>query len=54
MIGLVLIAPLASWVASFGARLAHRVSQRTLDVGFGAFLLPVTARLLASLIESAL
>jgi len=49
VIGFVLIAPLASWVAPFGARLAHRLSKRTLEVAFGLFLLAVAARFLVSL-----
>ncbi len=50
LIGLVLIAPLSSWVAPFGARLAHRTSKRGLEVAFGTFLLLVAVRFLANLI----
>jgi uncharacterized membrane protein YfcA len=52
VIGVVLIAPLSSWVAPFGARLAHRLPQRTLEIGFGLFLLLVASRFLASLVIS--
>jgi uncharacterized membrane protein YfcA len=52
-IGVVLIAPLSSWVAPFGARLAHSLSKRTLEICFGLFLLLVASRFLASLILSA-
>ena len=54
VIGVVLMAPLASLVAPFGARLAHRLSKRALETGFGLFLLLVAARFLASLLGSGL
>jgi uncharacterized membrane protein YfcA len=44
LLGVALIAPLSSWVAPLGARLAHRMSRRSLEVGFGAFLLLAAAR----------
>jgi uncharacterized membrane protein YfcA len=47
-IGLVLIAPVSSYVAPFGARLAHRMSRRSLEIAFGLFLLLVAARFLMS------
>ena len=43
VIGVVLIAPLSSWVAPFGARLAHRLPKRKLEIGFGLFLLLVAS-----------
>ena len=43
-IGLVLIAPVSSWVAPVGARLAYRLSRRSLEIGFGLFLLLAAAR----------
>ena len=46
--GLVLIAPLSSWVAPFGARLAHRLQPRTLEIAFAVYLLLAAARFLAS------
>lgn len=46
-IGLVMIAPVSSWVAPLGARLAHRLSRRLLEVGFGLFLLLAAARFVA-------
>jgi uncharacterized membrane protein YfcA len=48
--GVVLIAPLSSWVAPFGARLAHRLQQRTLEIAFSAYLLLAAARFLASMV----
>ena len=51
MIGVVLIAPLSSWVAPFGARLAHQLPKRKLEIGFGLFLLLVASSFLASLVS---
>jgi uncharacterized protein len=50
VIGMALIAPISSWVAPFGARLAHGLSRRTLEIAFGVFLLVVSLRFIASLI----
>src|SRR5204862_4215327 len=50
VIGVVLIAPISSYVAPIGARLAHRMPRRWLEIGFGLFLLLASARFLASLI----
>jgi uncharacterized protein len=50
LIGLVLMAPVSSFVAPYGARLAHRLSRRTLEIAFGCFLLLVSLRFLISLI----
>jgi uncharacterized protein len=50
VIGFVLIAPLSSWVAPIGARLAHRLPKRKLEIAFGVFLLVVAARFLVSLL----
>jgi uncharacterized membrane protein YfcA len=41
LIGLVVMAPVSSFVAPYGARLAHRLSRRTLEIAFGCFLLLV-------------
>ena len=49
LIGVVMIAPISSFVAPFGARLAHRLPRRWLEIGFGLFLLLAAARFLASL-----
>jgi uncharacterized membrane protein YfcA len=46
-IGVVMVAPVSSWVAPLGARLAHRLSRRSLEVGFGLFLLLAAARFVA-------
>ncbi len=48
--GLVLIAPLSSWIAPFGARLAHRLRPRTLEIAFSVYLLLAAARFLANMV----
>ncbi len=50
LIGLVVMAPVSSFVAPYGARLAHRLPRRTLEIAFGCFLLLVSLRFLVSLI----
>jgi uncharacterized membrane protein YfcA len=49
LIGVALIAPISSWVAPMGARLAHALPRRRLEIGFGIFLLIAVARFLVSL-----
>ena len=49
LIGVVLIAPISSYAAPYGARLAHAMSKRHLEIAFGCFLLAASARFLASL-----
>jgi uncharacterized membrane protein YfcA len=49
LLGVVIMAPVSSYTASYGARLAHRLSKRQLEVGFGIFLLLVSARFMISL-----
>jgi uncharacterized protein len=50
LIGFVLIAPISSYAAPYGARLAHALSRRWLEIGLGCFLLTAAARFLVSLI----
>jgi uncharacterized membrane protein YfcA len=50
VIGVALIAPVSSYVAPFGARLAHALPRRWLEVAFGSFLLIASARFLAALV----
>jgi uncharacterized membrane protein YfcA len=50
IIGLVLMAPVSSFVAVYGARLAHAMSRRRLEIAFGLFLLAVAARFVVSLV----
>ncbi len=49
LVGLAVMAPVSSLAAPYGARLAHRLSRRTLEIAFGMFLLLVSARFLVSL-----
>jgi uncharacterized membrane protein YfcA len=48
LIGLVVMAPLSSLTAPYGARLAHRLSHRALEVVFAIFLLLVSLRFVIS------
>jgi uncharacterized membrane protein YfcA len=50
VLGVLLIAPASVLAAPFGARLAHRMSKRRLEVAFGLFLLLVAVRFAASLL----
>ena len=50
LLGVVIMAPVSSFTASYGALLAHRLSKRRLEVAFGLFLLLVSARFVASLV----
>jgi len=51
LIGFLLFIPTSIWTAPIGARLAHRLSKRKLEVVFGLFLLLVASRFLWSLIH---
>jgi uncharacterized membrane protein YfcA len=50
LLGWVLMAPVSSFTASYGARMAHRLSKRQLEIAFGIFLLLVSGRFIASLL----
>jgi uncharacterized membrane protein YfcA len=50
IIGLLLMAPVSTLVAPFGARMAHRLSKRQLEIAFGLFLLLVSLRFIGSLL----
>jgi uncharacterized membrane protein YfcA len=50
LLGVAIMAPVSSFTASYGALLAHRLSKRQLEIGFGLFLLLVSARFVASLV----
>jgi uncharacterized membrane protein YfcA len=54
VIGVALIAPISSYIAPFGARLAHALPRRRLEIGFGLFLLIASARFVASLLPPTL
>ena len=49
-VGLVLMAPVSSLTAPYGARLAHAMPRRRLEIALGLYLLAVSARFLVSLI----
>jgi uncharacterized membrane protein YfcA len=50
VIGFVLMAPVSSYTAVFGVRLAHWLPRRGLEIAFGCFLVLVGGRFLISLI----
>ncbi len=50
LIGFALMAPISSVTAPYGARLAHALSKRRLEIAFGCFLLLACTRFLASLL----
>jgi uncharacterized protein len=50
VIGFVLMAPVSSYTASYGVRLAHWLPRRGLEIAFGCFLVLVGGRFLISLI----
>ncbi len=49
LIGLVLMAPVSSYTATYGVRLAHWMPRRKLEIAFGILLLLVALRFLISL-----
>jgi uncharacterized membrane protein YfcA len=50
LIGVAVMAPVASFTAPYGARLAHTMPRRRLEIAFGAFLLLVAVRFIVSLV----
>jgi uncharacterized membrane protein YfcA len=44
------MAPISSFTAPYGARLAHALSKRRLEIAFGSFLLLVCVRFIVSLL----
>jgi len=50
LIGLVVVAPLSSMAAPYGARMAHRLSKRQLEIAFGVFLILASLRFVGSLL----
>ncbi|MBD3844332.1 putative membrane protein YfcA [Bosea sp. OAE752] len=51
LLGMILFIPTSIWTAPIGARLAHRLSKRRLEVAFGLFLLVVAGRFIWSLLH---
>jgi uncharacterized membrane protein YfcA len=50
LIGFAVVAPVSSFTASYGARLAHALRPRQLEIAFGIYLLLVAGRFVASLL----
>jgi uncharacterized protein len=50
LLGIVVMAPVSSLVAPYGARLAHALPRRRLEIAFAVFLLVAGARFMVSLI----
>jgi uncharacterized membrane protein YfcA len=50
LIGFVLMAPVSSYTASYGVRLAHWLPRRKLEIAFGIFLILVALRFIISLL----
>src|SRR5262249_3052169 len=51
MLGVIMVAPISSYIAPLGARLAHAWPKRRLEIGFGLFLIAASARFAVSLIK---
>jgi uncharacterized protein len=49
LIGVAVMAPVSSLAAPYGARLAHRLSRRTLEIVFASYLMLISLRFLVSL-----
>ncbi|MGI8527206.1 MAG: sulfite exporter TauE/SafE family protein [Pseudolabrys sp.] len=50
LIGFALMAPVSSYMTGYGVRLAHWLPRRQLEIGFGVFLMLVSARFIATLV----
>ena len=50
LIGVALMAPVSSFVAIFGVKVAHALPRRQLEIAFGLFLLLASIRFIASLV----
>jgi uncharacterized protein len=50
LIGTLLVVPTSTLVAPLGARFAHRLTKRQLEIAFGLFLLSASVRFLVSLV----
>jgi uncharacterized membrane protein YfcA len=50
LIGVVVMAPVSSLMAPYGARLAHRLSRRALEIALSCFLLLISLRFLVSML----
>jgi uncharacterized membrane protein YfcA len=50
LVALAVIAPLSTWTAPYGARLAHWLPKRKLEIAFGCFLLLAASRFIVSMV----
>ncbi|HOV03482.1 MAG TPA: sulfite exporter TauE/SafE family protein [Hyphomicrobiales bacterium] len=50
LLGVLLVIPVTIWTAPIGVKIAHAVSKRKLEVGFGIFLIVVAGRFFLSLL----
>jgi uncharacterized protein len=50
LIGFALMAPVSSYTAAFGVRLAHWLPKRKLEIAFGVFVYAVGLRLLLTML----
>ncbi|MGE3150618.1 MAG: sulfite exporter TauE/SafE family protein [Pseudorhodoplanes sp.] len=50
LIGFVLMAPVSSTIAPYGARLAHALSKRQLEIAYGTFMILVATRFFIALL----
>jgi uncharacterized membrane protein YfcA len=50
LIGVAVMAPVSSLTAPYGARLAHKLPRRTLEIAFSTFLLLMAARFVVSMV----
>ena len=50
LIGFVMMAPVSSYTATYGVRLAHWLPKRKLEIAFGIFVYLVGLRLLLTLL----
>lgn len=50
LIGVALMAPVAGFVAPYGARFAHALPRRQLEIAFGCFMLLIALRFLVTLV----
>jgi uncharacterized protein len=50
LIGFVLMAPISSFTAGYGARLAHALPKRWLEIAFAIFLMAVSVRFLIAIL----
>ena len=48
LVGFIVMAPLSSYVAGFGARLAYKMPQRRLEIAFGLFLAVMAVRFIVA------